>query len=120
MRDDGQLFNQARLSNSRPLAELGVHRALADVPPPDRLWSAAGVKRYLAGARPDPAAVFAQLRAVVDRFMDFNRSFAPQAQLCALVAVYILVTYLLDACHVVGYLWPWPGCRRALSAISML
>jgi hypothetical protein len=50
--------------------------------------------------------VFDRVRAVVDRFIDFNRSFASQQDLCELTACYVLGTYLLDAFNVAGYLWP--------------
>src|SRR5262249_23002375 len=69
-------------------------------------WSGAGVKRYLAGHRPDPAEVFARVVRVIDQFVDFRRSLAPQQTMCELVACYVLATWLLDAFDVVGYLWP--------------
>jgi hypothetical protein len=105
---DGAAFSDssAGLPGVRPLAELGLPVALPHQPPPERCWSGAGLKRYLAGHRPDPADVFRCCCAVVDRFIDFDRSLAPQAAMCELVACYALATYLLDAFHVIGYLWP--------------
>src|SRR5262249_37386269 len=83
-----------------------------------RGWSGAGVKRYLAGERPDPAEVFGRLAEAVDRFIDFNRSLAPQPVMCEMTACYILASYLLDAFNVVGYLWP--NGERACGKASFL
>jgi hypothetical protein len=104
--DDGELYTDAALPDARPLAELGLVVRLPATPPPERGWSGAGVKRYLAGERPDPADVFARVTAAVDRFIDFARSLAPQEQMCELTACYIVASYLLDALNVTGYLWP--------------
>jgi hypothetical protein len=38
--------------------------------------------------------------------VDFSRSLTDQRGMCELVACYVLQSYLLDAFHVVGYLWP--------------
>jgi hypothetical protein len=107
VRGDGAAFSDssAGLPGVRPLAELGLPVVLPHQPAPDRCWSGAGLKRYLAGHRPDPADVFRRSCAVVDRFIDFDRSLAPQAVMCELVACYALATYLLDAFHVIGYFW---------------
>jgi hypothetical protein len=107
-RDDGVVFvdGPAVLPGTRPLADLGLEVRLPFQPQPERCWSGAGFKRFQAGERPDPAAVFDRLVSVVDRFMDFSRSFAGQGELCELTACYVLATYLLDAFNVVGYLWP--------------
>jgi hypothetical protein len=107
VRGDGAAFADGGLvPGARPLADLGLPVRLPHSPPPSCGWSGAGVKRYLAGERPDPAEVFARLQGVVDRFMDFARSLADQQTTCELVACYVLATWLLDAFHVVGYLWP--------------
>jgi hypothetical protein len=107
VRGDGTAFaDGGSIPGARPLAELGLPVRLSAPPPPGRGWSGAGLKRYLAGERPDPAEVFGRLVAVVDRFIDFGRSLAGQPTMCELVACYVLVTYLLDAFNVVGYLWP--------------
>jgi hypothetical protein len=103
---DGTLYADGGVPNARPLAELGPLVRLPAAPPPDRGWSGAGVKRYLDGERPDPAEAFARLEAACDRFIDFSRSLAPQATMCRVVACYVIATYLFDAFHVVGYLWP--------------
>jgi hypothetical protein len=103
---DGTLYADGGAPGARPLAELGLLVRLPSTPPPGRGWSGAGVKRFLAGGRPAPAEVFARVVSVVDRFLDFARSLAPQETMCELVACYILATYFLDAFHVVGYLWP--------------
>jgi hypothetical protein len=106
LRDDGTLFTDSRLAEARPLEELGLTVHLPIVPPADRLWSGGGVKRFLAGERPDPADVFQRVGAVVDRFIDFRRSLACQHLMRRLVACYVLATYFLDAFQVIGYLWP--------------
>jgi hypothetical protein len=104
--DDGTLYAAGDAPGARPLRELGLLVRLPSPPPPERGWSGAGVKRFLAGERPDPAEVFRRLVSVVDRFLDFSRSLASQETMCELVACYILGTYFLDAFNVVGYLWP--------------
>jgi hypothetical protein len=103
---DGTLYADPEAPNARRFADLGLVVRLPAAPPPERGWSGAGVKRYLAGERPDPAEVFARLVSVVDRFIDFARSLADQRTMCELVAAYVLASYLLDAFHVVGYFWP--------------
>jgi hypothetical protein len=106
LRSDGSLFADVPLPEAQPLASLGLEIRLPSPLPPGREWSGAGVKHFLAGERPDPAEVFACVAGVVDRFLDFARSLAPQATMCEMVACAILSTYLLDALNVVGYLWP--------------
>ena len=106
VRGDGALFSDGPLPGALPLADLGVTVHLPETPPADQTWSGGGLRRFLAGERPDPAAVFRQVAEVVDRFMDFNRSLAPQATVCELAACYVLATYGLDAFNVFPYLWP--------------
>jgi hypothetical protein len=106
VRDDGFAFSESLLPNVQPLADLGMPLCLPHPLPPGRGWSGARMKRYMAGDRPDPAEVFARLKAVVNNFIDFSRSLTAQDVMCELVACYILATYLLDAFHVIGYLWP--------------
>src|SRR5262249_32765937 len=106
VRNDGRIFASTPLDDSEPLDELGL---LVDLPhpvPPGQGWSGKGVKRYRSGQRPSPADVFARLIAVVDRFIDFDRGFAPQRTMCELVVCYVFASWLLDAFHVIGYLWP--------------
>ena len=103
---DGLLYSDESVPDARPLAELGTPVRLTSPPPPGRGWSGAGVKRYLAGERPDPAEVLGRIKSVVDRFIDFDRSLAASEIMCELVACYVIATYLLDAFNVVGYLWP--------------
>jgi len=103
VRDDGELFSDG-LPNARPLSELGMAVSLPTPIPQGRTWSGAGLKRYLAGERPDPAEVFRRVVAVADRFMDFDRSLGPQETVCELTACYVLASYLLDAFRVIGYL----------------
>src|SRR5262249_17401349 len=109
VRDDGLAFADgaaAAIPGVLPLAQLGVAISLPVPPLPDRGWSGAGVKRYWPGKRPDPVNVLGRVKSVIGHFMDFNRSLGSQEVMCELVTCYVLMTYLLDAFHVVGYLWP--------------
>jgi len=58
------------------------------------------------GQRPAPADVFNRICAVVDRFIDFDKSLTDQRGMCELVASYILATWFLEAFNVMGYVWP--------------
>ncbi len=102
LRDDGALFGAG---GDTPLQDLEIDVALPETPEQSRTWSAAGVKAYRAGARPHPVQVFQQIAAVVNRFVDFDRSLAGQQTMAELVACYVLATWFLPAFDVVGYLW---------------
>ncbi|MBI5014367.1 MAG: hypothetical protein HZB55_02600 [Deltaproteobacteria bacterium] len=104
VRRDGRLFSDAGLNGAEPLTALGVGVDLPETPPDLRTWSGAGVARYVAGERPDPADVFRRIGAVLGHFMDFNRSFGSQADVTDLLACYALATYFLPAFEVIGYL----------------
>jgi hypothetical protein len=106
IRNDGRFFADSLLPGALPLTELGIAVTLPEIPPMNRIWSGAGVTRFLEGDRPDPADVFSRVVDVLDRFMDFKRSLGEQRTMCELVSCYVLATYLLDAFHVIGYLWP--------------
>jgi hypothetical protein len=106
IRHDGQLFSDISLPGAQRLSDLGLDVRLPSQLPPGSEWSGVGVKRYLAGERPDAAEVFRRIVSVEDRFIDFARSLAPQVTMCEMVACYILATYFLDALNVAGYLWP--------------
>jgi hypothetical protein len=120
VRDDGLLFGDGL----EPLDELRADVRLPEAPPLDKLWSAAGVRRYQQGARPDPAAVFTRVADVVDRFIDFEQSLAPQRAMSELIACYILATWFLDAFNVIGFLWPsgdrGSGKTKLLTIVSEL
>jgi hypothetical protein len=103
---DGALYSDGGVPGARPLADLGIPVHLPSTLPPGRGWTGAGVKRYFAGERSDPAEVFARLVSVIDRFIDFDRSLAPQQTMCELTACYAMATWMLDAFGVAGYLWP--------------
>jgi hypothetical protein len=107
IRDDGTAFvDGGGVRGCKPLAELGLPVRLAAPVAVRSGWTGAGLKRYVAGERTQPAEVFARLVAAVDHFLDFSRSLAPQPTMCQLVAAYALATWFLDAFNVVGYLWP--------------
>lgn len=103
---DAALFSDAAVPDAQPISKLGLSVILPEIPSADRIWSGAGVKRYLSGDRPKPDEVFGRLVDVVDRFMDFSRSLSNQQRMCELVACSVLATYLLDAFNVIGYQWP--------------
>ncbi len=102
VRDDGTIFGDG----AKPMEEMGLQVEMATPPRPSRLWTAKGVKDYMAGGRPGARSVFTRLVALIDHFMSFDRSLADQRTMAELVACYALSTWLLDALHVVGYLWP--------------
>lgn len=106
VRDDGKLFADAPLPGGEPIAALGVEVNLPEIPQTSRLWSGAGVSRYIAGERPDPADVFRRVHGVVARFMDFKRSLGDQGTMAELTAGFVVVSYMLDAFHVAPYLQP--------------
>lgn len=105
VRDDGQVFTDAAIDDSRRLSELGFEVRLPSPLPPGREWSGAGVKRYRAGERPKPDEVFARVVSVVNRFIDFQRSLASQEIMCEMVGCYVVATYFLEALNVFGYLF---------------
>lgn len=109
VRDDGVIFSKVDLSsfgNWQPRENLGLVVHLPTEGDPAKVWSGAGVKRYLTGERPDPLDVFKRVVAVVHRFLDFDLSLASQTTMAEMIACYVLASYLLDAFNVVGYLWP--------------
>lgn len=109
VRDDGVIFSDTDLSkfgNWQPLDKLGLTVSLPTEGDPSKVWSGAGVKQYLGGARPEPVDAFHRVVDVVNRFIDFELSLADQATMTEFIACYVLVSYLLDAFDVVGYLWP--------------
>jgi hypothetical protein len=106
VRDDGRVFAQGAGVGDELIENLGAEVRLPEVPPADRLWSAAGVKVYRAGQRADPVEVFGKVVDVVNRFIDFDRSLADQATMARMIGCYILATWFLDAFNVIGFLWP--------------
>ncbi len=106
VRDDGRIFADGQGAGDAPLDELGGEVHLSEVPPADRLWTAAGVRAYRAGKRPAPADVFGRAVDVIDRFIDFDRSLGPQRTMAEMAGCYTLATWFLDAFTVTGFLWP--------------
>jgi hypothetical protein len=102
VRDDGQLYGFA----GEPLDALPFTVHLPEAPPQEKLWSAAAMKKYVTGERPAAAEVFGRMVSVVDRFIDFDRSLAPQREMCEFAACYGLATWMMDAFNVAGNIWP--------------
>src|SRR5205814_1652762 len=103
VRDDGQLLIAPSLAANASPRDPTQHRRVGAPQPPsewflpsrppfpaDRLWSGAGVQRYLDGHRPDPAAVFNSLVAVLKQFVDFTGSLGPPALMAEFFATYVL------------------------------
>lgn len=107
VREDGAAFSSANIADVAGPDDLGLTVLLhgETAPMPSRTWSGAGVKRYMAGDRPAAAAVYRRVRDVVDTFIAFDHSLAPQRTMCAMLTCYILASYFLDAFNVAGYLW---------------
>ena len=107
IRSDGRVFCEVSDGQSAlPLSELGVEVHLSEIIPPEKRWSTRGVRAYFQGLRPDPIDLFLKVKAVVNRFLDFDHSLADQETMGELLGCYILATYLLDAFNVIGFLWP--------------
>lgn len=103
VRDDGRLYGDG---GDASFDALGADVRLPEVPPGDKLWSARGVKAYRTGQRPEPIRVFRRVTDTIDRFIDFNRSLAPQRVMAEMQAAYVLASYFLDAFNVIGFIWP--------------
>ncbi len=103
VRDDGVLFGEP---GSEPVSSLPFSVQLPETPPRERCWSAEGIAAFQQGRRPHPLDLFGQIAAILDTFLDFQRSLADQRTMTELLAVYALATWFLDAFQVFGYLWP--------------
>ena len=103
VRDDCVVFGPG---GDRPISEIGFDTHLPEVPPEARLMKARSVRAYRQGRRAEPVEVFGNVRAVIDRFIDFDRSLGDQDSMCELIACYILATWFTDAFNVAGYIWP--------------
>ncbi len=102
IRSDGKIFG---LKADATLNEIGFEINLLEKPPPNRGWSTKGVTDFRDGYRATPKVVFNRLVAVIDRFVDFDRSLADQQTMCEMVACYVLTTWFLDAFDVIGFIW---------------
>ena len=104
VRDDGVLHLPG---DNQPIAPARLPSSLPhNLPvPEDRLWSAAGVQRYLAGQRPDPVDVFQRLTRVLAHFVDFAASLAARPDVIEFFAAYILSTWFTPAFPVLPLLW---------------
>lgn len=102
MREDGMTFGEGGLE---PMKKLGINVLLPEIPLDEKLWSVKAIKSFRSGERPDPKDVLERITDVIDRFIDFDRSFAEQRTMAELVACYVLASWFLDAFNVIGYLW---------------
>lgn len=103
VRDDGVIFGDG---GQQSLDKLGIDIHLPEAPPAEKLLSTPALKKYAAGYRPEPPDVFERMTAIIDRFIDFERSLADQRTMVEMVACYCLATWFLPAFNVTGYLWP--------------
>lgn len=106
MRDDGKLYSRHGVVGTTSWSSAGLDVKLGSAPTSEKIWTGKGFREYLDNRDVDPAKVFSQLIEVVDQFIDFKDSLAPQKDMVELVAAYVMSTYFLDAFNVVGYLWP--------------
>jgi ribosomal protein L37AE/L43A len=107
VRQDGALFadDDIQAQDVTPLSKLGLDVRAADTQQDNRLWSKRGVTAYASGYRPNPAAVFGQVKDVILRFVDFTDSFTDPDGMGELMACYVLHTWFLDAFPAAGFLW---------------
>lgn len=107
VRNDGKVFSEISDGQStHPLSELGINTIFREVIPVEKRWSTRGVRAYIQGQRPDPVDTFTKIVAVINRFLDFDRSLGDQQSMAELIACFVMATYLLDAFNVIGFLWP--------------
>lgn len=107
LRNDGTIFTEGRGDNSyQPLQEAGIIFHLPEKPQPNKLLSTRALKNYTAGKRPIPVDVFERVKAIVNEFIDFDRSLASQQAMTELIACFILATWFLPVWKVAGNLWP--------------
>jgi hypothetical protein len=116
--EDGKIYGPTVVEGCLPLAQLPFEVRLPNPGPPNRIWTGAGVKRFREGKRPNPVELFAQVKEVVTRFIDFDRSLAVQEVMCEMVASYVFATYFLDAFCVIGYVWV--GGDKGVGKTSLL
>ncbi len=103
VRDDSLTFGDG---GQQPINALELEVILPEAPLSEKLLSAVGLKAYVQGKRSDPLVAFEKIKAIINRFIDFDHSLASQEVMVELVACYILATWFLDAFTVTGYLWP--------------
>lgn len=100
LRDDGAAFGGAT-----DLRELGFETHLDDPLEERTRWSAAGMRRFRSGERPNPTDIVPRITAILDRFMDFRKSISDQRTMCELAACFIVSTWFLEAFNVASYMW---------------
>ncbi len=107
IRNDGQVFSEiSDGQTTRLMSELGLSTNFHEIVPVEKRWSTRGVRAYVQGQRPNPVDTFTKIVAVINRFLDFDRSLGDQQSMAELIGCYIMGTYLLDAFNVIGFLWP--------------
>jgi hypothetical protein len=109
IRDDGTRYSDAPAVVASPLSDLGMEIKVKKVLSGDAdlsgYLSSERADAYIdAGYRSNAADVFQRIKDVVNRFIDFSKSFAKQEIMCELIACYIISTYFLDAFDDIGYL----------------
>ncbi len=93
--------------NPAPLDDLPFRIALDEPMQDSQQWSPQGVTDYCAKkSRPDGARLFDDLVLCVHEFLDFDRSFGTQAEMCSYVACWALSTWFMPGLTVASYIWP--------------
>ena len=97
---DGRLYSDGPIDGSEKLSDLNVTIKLADEPDADKLWSGEALKKYLMGERADPANLFRRMSAILDSFMDFDRSIIDDQKLISdFLACFAMSTYFTEDCN---------------------
>jgi hypothetical protein len=101
LRDDGRMFIDGQPS----FKELGFKVEVSEPPNGDKLISPQALKRYVTGERVNAKALFEQVCEVIGKFIDFDKSYSSQQEMCELIACEILSSWFLESFNVTGFLW---------------
>ncbi|HEX8735156.1 MAG TPA: DUF3854 domain-containing protein [Pyrinomonadaceae bacterium] len=102
LRDDGKIFGNGA---GAAMEEIGFDVHLPEVLPDKKVMSKKAVEGYRTNRRPAPVKIFLQIKNIINRFLDFNRSIADQQTMCELSALFILATWFTEGFNVAGYVW---------------
>ncbi len=103
--NSGELFADG--IQDKTLDDLSFKLVLDEPVQYSQQWSPQGVTNYCHDKiRPDGAKLFDRLVLCVDDFLDFDKSFGTQAELCSYVACWALSTWFMPGLTVASYIWP--------------